>query len=198
MELTKLSYFEEVPEILKIFGKSDSSCSMGQGLSAIQDQPFFCHSWATVDTSFFKDSNTETSIDLKKENEKRINNFLLLIQKRIKYINSLKNIPEDWISGKSKKPTDNVIELSTVLLDTLFLIINDTDTQIPELVLGPIPSGGISINIIFDNQDRISVSFFNENLSEIDYSKSGNYFCLDIEKENTVSKFEGILRNLIY
>lgn len=200
LTITETSSFAEVPEVLiypsnKRNPYCDNKDQDISGISISYDKNF---GWAVVAASSFNDLGVKENIDLNKEHEKKLCNFQELIKKRIEYIDSLKDIPDDWISGKSKKPSSEVIRISKILLDTLFdTISNNINSQIPKLLLGPIPSGGISINIIFDSQNKISVSFFNEDVCEIDYVKSGKYICEDIDKDITISKLEAMINSLI-
>jgi hypothetical protein len=111
-------------------------------------------------------------LDLIRENK---NEFEKLIQSRLNYLKSLRNLKDNWISGPNEVPSLVAIDNSKYILSTFYNIYSDHFANllfIPKIIMGPIPSGGISIECQLN--ERISI-FFNV----FNYGKLDEYIDLD-------------------
>jgi hypothetical protein len=74
--------------------------------------------------------------------------FQSLIESRITYLDSLKNLGDNWISGTSKQPSDEVIAKGKELLNEILLHFRKNYTpSFPTIIMGPMPVGGMSFEI---------------------------------------------------
>ncbi len=105
-----------------------------------------------------------------------IETFNRLIEKRIEYLNNLENLNDDWITGKSIAPNKYVLKLGKhLLLDVSKFISEYKYLPIPKLLIGPIPTGGISIEFIVSENKKILINIYNNKTYELEYEKDGFY-----------------------
>ena len=110
--------------------------------------------------------------------------FEKIIDKRINYIESLTYLPEKWISGKSKKPSHDIIKKASKLLNySRFYFSRKRLEKLPTLIMGPIPSGGICIEFHINIENALYFSLFNDMKLEIEIKK-GNYYSVVETVEN--------------
>lgn len=76
--------------------------------------------------------------------------FHQLLKSRATYLTNLPLIGDDWISGGSKAPESHICQVATNFLHKFerYIFANKATPEIPKLVLGPIPSGGVGIELI--------------------------------------------------
>lgn len=134
---------------------------------------------------------------------KKISSFVSFISKRTKYLDSLKKLPDDWISGcSSKRPDDDSINISKEILSSfipkvfksskfnlssseLAVPSNNSDFILPKILIGPVPSGGIILEFHLDADNAMFVSIPNKKQNiEIDIKKDGYYYELKTNKNN--------------
>ncbi len=73
------------------------------------------------------------------------------IDNRINYLESLKNLPDDWINGDSISPSRGTIDNAI----KIFRAIAGSEVyNIMEILMSPTPSGGIAFEV-FDDNDLI-------------------------------------------
>jgi hypothetical protein len=123
-----------------------------------------------------------------------MNSFSLLIDKRIEYLKQLPFIGEDWITGVmagAKPPSSEVCELAIsflIKINTIYqeynlkMAVDDNSIENvfpPKLIMGPIPNGGVSIEI-YDNKQTCFLSIFNDNSIEAELIKT-----IPEQEENT-------------
>ncbi|MCU0426709.1 MAG: hypothetical protein MUF71_13895 [Candidatus Kapabacteria bacterium] len=105
-----------------------------------------------------------------------ISRFADIIERRIDYLNSLRTLRDDWISLDSVRPDNESITRATGLLQSLRELVFNYNLQIPKLILGPIPSGGVSIEIVKDADNALYVSIpNNQQLVTLETQENG-YF----------------------
>jgi len=85
----------------------------------------------------------------------------------------LPDLDENWISGKSSLPSNEVIVKSKNLLDIFknYLVRKkkqDKQFKIPRLVIGPIPTGGIGVEFHVNSENALYISFHNNSTVEIE------------------------------
>jgi len=103
--------------------------------------------------------------------------FNTLIENRLTYVDSLKELPEDWISGHSTIPNEKVITKGKNFLRKFkermpYLYL---DFRIPKILMGPIPDGGISFTFIVDEDNKLFFRILNEEIIEVDIEHQGEY-----------------------
>jgi len=113
------------------------------------------------------------------ENEKKswydveLANFNQLVAVRKEYLVMLPTLGENWISGNSSLPSHEVIERSKNLLDNFnnYLVWKKSQKiqiDIPKLVIGPIPTGGIGVEFHVNSENAIYISYYNNSTVEIE------------------------------
>jgi hypothetical protein len=128
----------------------------------------------------------------------RISDFLVTIDKRIDYIRSLlENLPNNWISGDSQKPSEKVIDLSINFLEKFKFFIQLTRIPIPKILMSPIPDGGFGFNFSIDDDNKLFLRLLNEGIVELDIEKNGRYECLEYSlEEDFTEKVNNAFLNL--
>lgn len=96
--------------------------------------------------------------------------FNQIIDTRKIYIHGLKNLDEDWISGGGAKPDEENIEFSSNLLEEIRIkyiaeLVNFF--KMPKLIMGPIPSGGLSFEFRMSNESSIYINVYNKKKVEL-------------------------------
>ena len=96
-------------------------------------------------------------------------NFTRLLMNRVKYLDSLSNLSNNWISGKSEIPSQDSLSVGKRFLSDLTqLILNKKNIPIPKIIMGPIPSGGICFELHINENNAMYVSIFNKGIIDID------------------------------
>jgi hypothetical protein len=106
--------------------------------------------------------------------------FDQLVAFRKEYLDMLPSLGENWISGNSFLPSQKVIKKSKRLLDEFNSYLVQKKQQwaqidVPKLVMGPIPSGGIGIEFHVNSENALYVSFFNDDTVEIELKRFDFY-----------------------
>jgi len=99
--------------------------------------------------------------------------FNQLVAVRKEYLVMLPSLDENWISGKSSLPSHEVIEKSKNLLDDFnnYLVRKKKQgiqIDIPRLVIGPIPTGGIGVEFHVNSVNALYISIHNDSTVEIE------------------------------
>lgn len=115
--------------------------------------------------------NTKTT-SIKKSD---VEAFHTLIESRLQYIDSLRELPQNWISGHSTIPSDVVIEKSKEFLRKYKEAITQSKIYPPKMLMGPIPNGGISFSFILDENNKVFFRLLNEKIIEADIEDEGKY-----------------------
>lgn len=91
-------------------------------------------------------SNFSDYVDTSKQKSE----FSKLIASRCLYLKGLHTIGDEWISGKSKAPDRDICFASRMFLENFerALFAKESKPEIPRIILGPIPSGGVGLEII--------------------------------------------------
>jgi ribosomal protein L19 len=103
---------------------------------------------------------------------------------RKEYLDMLPSLGENWISGNSILPSRAVIEKSKRLLDEFNGYLARKKQQgaqidVPKLVMGPIPSGGIGIEFHVNSENALYVSILNNNTAEIELKRFDFYSAIE-------------------
>lgn len=115
-------------------------------------------------------------------------NFHNLIAQRNQYLNTLPTIGTEWISGSATSPSVQICKLAKDFLSHLerFVFASAAKPEIPKLVLGPLPAGGVSIELSI-KKATLYVNLWNSGMAEIDVEHENGEFS---SQEVTVSEFE--------
>ena len=102
-----------------------------------------------------------------------LDGFNQLVAARKEYLVMLPDLGENWISGNSSLPSHEVIEKSKCLLDDFnnYLVRKkrqNIQIDIPRLVIGPIPTGGIGIEFHVNSENALYISIHNNSTVEIE------------------------------
>ena len=117
----------------------------------------------------------------------QLNAFEQIVEKRIHYLDSLCSLDDNWIMGKSEKPNLDVISTAKNILiefvtylkrsfiarenikklsfnENMFSLtsVYDYFPKIPKLIMGPGPSGGITLEFHADQSTALFVTLMNE------------------------------------
>ena len=99
--------------------------------------------------------------------------FNQLVAIRKEYLVMLTSLDENWISGKSSLPSHEVIKKSKNLLDDFnnYLVRKKKQKiqiDIPRIVIGPIPTGGIGVEFHINSENALYISIHNNRTIEIE------------------------------
>ncbi|MDR0574294.1 MAG: hypothetical protein LBG96_09750 [Tannerella sp.] len=115
--------------------------------------------------------------------------FDQLVAFRKEYLDMLPSLNENWISGNSSLPSRTAIEKSKKLLDEFNSYLVHKKQQraqidVPKLVMGPIPSGGIEIEFHVNSENALYVSIFNNSTVEIELKYFDFYSTIEPTESN--------------
>jgi len=110
-------------------------------------------------------------------------NLTKTIDRRIRYLNGVTNIGDDWISGTSSAPNQYSAEISKSILDEFknkFLdqyLKNDYrfGLVMPQIILSPIPKGGIYIEFKINEDNNFSIYVLNDKVINYEVQEMGLY-----------------------
>jgi len=122
-----------------------------------------------IDTSAF-----QLNLDniYKRKIEDNYNDFL---KSRIEYLESLKNLGDNWITGDSKQPSLKSIEKAKNLLDLVIKNLIEKNFSLPRILMSPIPTGGISFDLRFDVDNSILFTIHDDENIEMECERDGEY-----------------------
>jgi hypothetical protein len=144
-------------------------------------------------TSWLKNEIKDNASWLKKEiNRKetlleyRLTIFSKLVDDRKNYLNQLLNLPGNWISGKSNTPNQYSIDTGQRILSEFlkYLTLKKESVFIPKLIMGPIPSGGISIELHRNSEIALYFNIFNNENIEVEMKYFDFYSDIEIINVN--------------
>ena len=119
--------------------------------------------------------------------ETGLQNFASLVSSRFSYLGGLQNLEPDWVSGGAVKPSSSVIALSQALLVSIGKkVISEEVSLIPRLVMGPVPSGGIIVELHADDDNAINVTITNDDRVELEVLYGGCYFDVSISESELI------------
>ncbi len=118
-----------------------------------------------------------------------------LVRQRVKYVDNLSSLDENWISGKSQLPDARTIEMMTAFIKSLCKIdqLSQSWHRKSKLLMSPLPSGGISAEIQHENFS-LSLNIFNSGNIELEYEKDGYYDEVEnLVQENFLQKTNDLI-----
>lgn len=123
--------------------------------------------------------------------------FKAFIANRMDYIEGLKYLGKNWISGQSFPPNETSIAIGKEILEYLEQwYINETmflNVSIPSVIMGPIPSGGLSIEISPQQDRKLYINIYNNGKIEIELDNQGYFSEMESTEENYKSKIAEFL-----
>jgi hypothetical protein len=122
--------------------------------------------------------------------EYRLAVFSELVDDRKNYLNQLLDLPGNWLSGESNIPNQYAIDMGKKILGGFleYLKLKKEYVFIPKVIMGPIPSGGISIELHRNSEIALYFNIFNNKDIEIEAKYFGFYSDIEIKNIN-----EGLL-----
>lgn len=133
--------------------------------------------------SIFSGSNSSPPLgvgDLPNQRELQ-EGFSALVGARSQYLLSLSGLRHGWISGKGETPSQGAIALSMALLEYIQRVaLSRVWPFIPRLVMGPLLSGGISVELHARDDSAIFVNINNNAKVEIEVKYRGYYSTVGI------------------
>ncbi len=113
--------------------------------------------------------------------ETGLQSFASLVSNRFSYLGGLRNLERDWVSGGAVKPSSSAISLSQELLLYIRKKVSSEEFKlIPRIVMGPIPSGGIIVELHADDDNAINVTITNDDRVYLEVLSGGCYFEVNI------------------
>lgn len=103
-----------------------------------------------------------------KSKELEVKRFNSLIESRKAYLGKLTSLT-NWISGRSESPSSLSINISEKILDAFKSWINaNKEIPIPKIVMGPVPSGGICIELKANQSNGLLLTIANQGEIDLD------------------------------
>lgn len=121
-------------------------------------------------------------------------NFSAFVKSRTNYLESLKKLGKDWISGGSEEPKLQSIKVSQSILRNLelwYLQEGAKNFMYPSIVMSPTPSGGISMEIAISTRLKTHLNIQEDNV-ELEMEKDGYYSDEEVTTESINDKLSGL------
>ncbi len=137
--------------------------------------------------SNFGNVNYQSSNQVGDWNTSALQNFASLVASRCNYLKGLVDLESDWVSGGSAIPSLSAIYLSQALL--LYIrtkVIRRELSVIPKVIMGPIPSGGITVELHADDDNAINVTIPNDDQVEVEVQYAGYYFDVNLSENELI------------
>jgi len=101
--------------------------------------------------------------------------FHELISSRLGYLRGLPNIGDQWISGRATAPSPQSCQLAIEFLAGLerHIFATQAKPSFPKLVMGPIPAGGVSLELTARRSSYLH--FHNSGLVEVEFEENGSF-----------------------
>jgi hypothetical protein len=120
--------------------------------------------------------------------ETEAQNFKAFISNRKNYIDRLKFLGPNWINGKSLPPNESAIKIGNEILGYLEEWYS-TEKPIcyysfPQVIMGPIPSGGLTIEIIPQGNVKLFINIYNDENIEMEIDSEGYFSDIESNPEN--------------
>ena len=122
--------------------------------------------------------------------------FHELVGDRVRYLKRLPEIGNAWISGRADVPSEEACNLAQRFLAGFerYLFSSGAKPVIPSLIMGPIPSGGVSIE--FHAGNATYLHFYNSGRIELEFERDGSFEDMEVPSEQfeeNFSEFYGVV-----
>jgi hypothetical protein len=115
--------------------------------------------------------------------------FDLLISARTEYLDGLRLLPSGWISGGGVRPDEFSIQAAKEFLTTIRRrLLLEGRSRTPNLVMGPIPSGGITIELHDSPQDGMYLNLYNGGAVDFEVKKNDHFIDIEVSREFVIGK----------
>ncbi len=129
-------------------------------------------------------STRTRNLEVEQLQRERLGRFTHLIHERHKYIQSLATLPADWISGGGLVPDQHASHLARACLNSLLHVYLKRELlPLPDLLMGPIPTGGIQFDLRLRGENSITLVFRNGGSIELEYEREGHYAEVTVSDE---------------
>lgn len=120
--------------------------------------------------------------------------FHELIQSRLQYLMGLPQIGNSWISGQAAAPTKRTCEVAQGFLAGLErqLFSNYAKPSYPKMVMGPIPTGGVSLE--FTAAKALYLNFLNTGIVEMEVEENGRFTEYEVSLDQFEENFAEVYR----
>jgi len=126
----------------------------------------------------------------------RRSTFSAFVTARNYYLNRLAFLGNNWISGSSKQPTEQSIQVSREVLNDIgnwYASEGYKEFIFPKILMSPTPAGGIAMEIEIFPTTRAFVNILNENI-EYELEKDGYYVEYQATKENINNQLQTLYK----
>jgi hypothetical protein len=120
----------------------------------------------------------------------RRNSFNSFISSRTRYLNGLSKLGDNWISGMSKQPSMESIDLAKDVLNNIVVwygVIGYEKNIFPKIIMSPTPAGGIAMEIEVRPSTRAYITILNDN-TNFELETNGLFVEQEANKENISEK----------
>ena len=116
--------------------------------------------------------------------KKALQHFDGVLADRLSYLDRLPSIGDGWISGPSVAPSEGAVRISKRVLSLVRTKLSRVSNMYaPKLIMGPIPTGGVSLEFRDDEDNAIYVSISNNIEVELDIQYNGHFTSIEIDAE---------------
>ena len=116
--------------------------------------------------------------------KRALQHFDGVLADRLSYLDRLPSIGDDWISGPSVAPSEGAVRISKRVLSLVRTKLSRVSNMYaPKLIMGPIPTGGVSLEFRDDEDNAIYVSISNDAEVELDIQYNGHFTSIEIDAE---------------
>jgi|GEM_PF-4649559 len=147
--------------------------------------------------SLFSESPSDSLANFK---SKYFKNIKALIESRKTYVQNLSKLGRNWISGESFPPNDKSIKTGLEILGHIeqwyISKLTELNTSIPSIVMGPIPSGGLSIEVSPRSEVRLYINIYNNETIEMELDNFGMFEDVEANIDNFKTKLSEFLSNV--
>ncbi len=118
------------------------------------------------------------------QTKKVLHQFDSVLADRLSYLDKLPSIGDDWISGPSVAPSEGAVRIAKRILSLVRTkLARVSNMYAPELIMGPITTGGVSLEFREDEDNAIYVSISNDAEVELDIQNNGYFTSIEIDAE---------------
>ncbi len=139
--------------------------------------------------SFFATQEDFQSLELSK--------FKALIAHLLNYVEDLKILGNNWISGDSISPGELSLDLAKDILHYLDAEYTSKPVYLssytPGIIMGPIPAGGVSIEVSPQADVRLYINIYNPGNIEMELDNQGFFTEIGATKDNFKAKMAELL-----